>query len=119
MNHREVFIRLNVLLNDDLGDSSLMAFALRTVLTEIIKVIRSLDVNPTEAVLLQKRNSTLAALNGLLMREVEEAVNSESGSRGQKSTDKARAARADYRHAHAAVERALHDFILVLKQHIA
>lgn len=119
MNHREVFSRLNVLLSDDLGDTSLMAFALRTVVTEIVKVIRSLAINPTEEVLSQNRNSTLATLNGLLMREVEEAVNSESGSRGQKSTDKARAARADYRHAHAAVERTLRDFIQVLAQHIA
>lgn len=115
MNRQETLDYLTLILRHDLNDN-LSAFALRTVLGEIIKAIRSLVIQPEEATFLQERNAVLATLQSTVMQQADKAVGSEHTNRGRKTAEKGYAARNDYSRAASAIEQALREFIVATER---
>jgi hypothetical protein len=110
MNRQETLEHLKLILRHDLNDN-LSAFALRTVLGEIVRAIRSLVIQPEENPFLKERNAVLAALQSTVMQEADKAVSSEHANRGRKTPEKGYAARHDYSRAVSAIEQVLREFI--------
>ncbi|WP_460607364.1 hypothetical protein [Hymenobacter terrigena] len=81
MNRKETLDHLKLMLHHDVHDN-LTAFALRTVLTEIIKSVRSLVIQPEEQAFLKERNSALATLQNI-MEQADKAVRSEHANQGR------------------------------------
>ena len=115
MNRQATRDFLELVLRHDLNDT-LTAFALRTVLTEIISAVLNLVIQPEEGSFLKARNLALANLEGLLANEAEQAVRSEYANQGRKTPEKAYAARNDYSRAVAAIGEGLRDFIAVMER---